>query len=25
MVRRLLVIAAVLDGDSRTDAAKHNG
>jgi len=25
VVRRLLAIAAVLDGDSRTDAAKHNG
>ena len=25
VVRRLLAIAAVLDGDSRTEAAKHNG
>ena len=25
VVRRLLAIAAVLDGDSRTEAAEHNG
>ena len=25
VVRRLLAIAAVSDGDSRTEAAKHNG
>ena len=25
VVRRLLAIAAVLDGDSRTKAARHNG